>query len=109
MIFVGWSSDALKNDWSPVIWDKYGARCFITQRTASATFRIEPRALWLRLRNTTLRQGDKVKKSTENARTKRMALSPIYLNEHLPMKQCMVRYKPWVDIWFFFSFFLIHV
>lgn len=53
-----------------------GQGVYYSKKTASATFRIESRALWLRLRNTTLRQG---KEEQGKAWLNRMALSPIYM------------------------------
>lgn len=47
----------------------------VLKRTAGATFRIGSRALWLRLRNTTLRQGKQ---------EQGQALSPIDMNEAMP-------------------------
>lgn len=66
---VAWN---LRQVWGEVFYYIY------SKRTASATFRIESRALKLRLRNTTLRQGQQAQ---GQAWIKRMALSPIEINE----------------------------
>lgn len=99
MIFVGWSSDASKNDWSPVIWDKYGARCFITQReqpVLRSALNLVPSGC-----ASGIPRCDKVRKSKEKPGSTEW---PYRRFTCTSMKQCMVRYKPWRDIVLFYLF-----